>query len=111
MIKKGLIKFYIRTEINKGYIPSDKQHLNKIPFEIFGLGNFLSKGELKEFGEDFNKHRYNKEMREIIMARLINLIGTKPLFCKIEKEGYHKYFYLNVNHDGVDLFISRQDKT
>lgn len=105
------MKLYTRTEINKGYIPSDKQHLkikdDLIPFEIFGLSNFLDKENYEEFEFEYNRDKNNKLSREILIKQLIQTIIQSNTYKEIEEEGYHKYLYLNINSDGVDCFISR----
>ena len=99
------MKIYHKTELNKGYIPSDKLHYKGIPFESFGLKNFGI--DHNPIVEEYNQIKYKKEERELFILSLKCRLMNSRKFKEITKEGYHTHLYLNFNVDGVDMFISR----
>jgi hypothetical protein len=86
------MKIYHKHEPLKGYIPSDKVHHNRIPFEIMSISHFGIEP---------------KETRSISIEEAKARIVLSDFYKKLIEDGYHKALYLNKNLDGIDCFISR----
>ena len=99
------MKIYHRVELTKGYIPSDKLHYKNIPFEDFGFESFGI--DFNELRKEWDKVKWNKDFREQFIFSLKARLLNSQYMNKIIKEGYHKYFYLNLNVNFPQLFIQR----
>ena len=102
-----MIKIWTKTELNKGYIPSDKVTFRNVRFEDYSLSNFdkkyLNYKKLKRMVKNFREENRIKDL----ITYLKWCITKSIKYQKMKKEGYHTHIYLNINIDGVDCFISR----
>lgn len=97
------MKIYHKVEFWKGYIPSDKVHYNRIPFESFGINNFgIDYKESRNYRDD-----YNNETKKEIIEGVKNRIKQSDKYKEIVQHGYHTDLYLNFNADGIQCFINR----
>jgi len=97
------MKIYHKVEYWKGYIPWDKVHYNHISFEDYSLRNFGL--DPKELNKEY-RAKPQAEKKDYIKY-IKALITQTQLYKDIVKEGYHKAYYLNLNFDTIQGFISR----
>lgn len=94
--------FYFKRELSKGYIPSDKVHYNNQPYELGGSEQLHAM--IKSI---YNNYEGNLKCSSIlhdlgtVIANELETIAYEP------KDKSIKPFYLNINRDGVDIFVHR----
>ncbi len=92
------VKAYIRTELNKGYIPSDKISYHGQTYEST---SDLNIADVRGMWKDYRK--VTPFMRQCVNDA-INM-WLRSQFGSADKTG--KLFYLNFNSDGIDVFVAR----
>ena len=101
------LKIWTKTELGKGYMVSDKVTFKGKKFELMGLKYIIGKELALEFNKEYQRVKYNKDDRRLIIMELKKSIKNSNSFRLMRKEGYHSVIYLNINVDGVDVFLDR----
>lgn len=101
------MKIYTKTELGKGYIPSDKVSYKNVRFEDFGFDAFGM--DFKQIRKEWDKVKYkDNQTRKLFIEQLkLNILKVINENKEFNKENYHTHLYINFNSDFPQIFISR----
>jgi len=92
--------FYYKKQLNKGYIPSDKVHYKNEPYESYSEMYKMMKTIENMYKHDMNCGSVLLDI-DTVIGGYLDRSSYKVIDSKV------KPFYVNINYDGIQVFIHR----
>lgn len=97
------IKIWVKKEMYKGYIPYDKVNYRGHSFEYVGMSYFGI--DYKNFKKKWDSGKNRDKLITQIKNKV--KVEAEKKFNQYNIEQKYRIVYLNINRDGIDMFVHR----